>query len=289
MDKRIKSFLERVEKQIYTEDESDLIKNELEDHIQCLVEDYEDAGLEKNHAVSKALLQMGDPREIGYSFADYDGMKKRKHIMLFFKLSAMFAMFSPFVLAFLNGDKGITSYFPMFISFGNVYMILTVGSLIHSHSMKFLELDTTPYLILWPTKERFKWEYFALFLFMVPMIILFLGLYFFEAGLKIISIVNLWPILAIIYGIWALTHSEKYRIPKYMVIDDGFIIKGRLVSWTSIKSYTWTKDFLSKSQDDYRLILTSYQREGQAPLKKTLNIHNRQHHYLQTILREKMS
>ena len=81
MDKRIKSFLERVEKQIYTEDESDLIKNELEDHIQCLVEDYEDAGLEKNHAVSKALLQMGDPREIGYSFADYDGMKKRKYMM----------------------------------------------------------------------------------------------------------------------------------------------------------------------------------------------------------------
>jgi len=292
MDQRISSFLERVEKQIYTEEESNLIRDELEDHIYCLVDDYKDAGHSENQAISKALLQMGDPNEIGYSFTDYDGMKKRKSIMFSLKITAALAIILPFVIPYFTGNSGpdsITSFLPMVINFSVLFMLFTVGSLLHGHSMKFLELDTTPYLILWPTKERFKWEYFAVSLFLLPMVLIFFGLYFYEEGLAIGSILNLWPVITISYGIWAIRHSEKYRIPKYMVVNDGFIIKGRLVSWTSVKSYMWSKDFLAKDFENHKLILTSYPREGQYEYKRTLSIHRRQKQYLERILREKMS
>ncbi len=58
-DKRVNGFLERVERQLYTEASANDIKDELTDHIESLVEDYEESGIDGDLAVSKALLQMG--------------------------------------------------------------------------------------------------------------------------------------------------------------------------------------------------------------------------------------
>lgn len=289
MDIRIKTFLENVEKQIYTENEASLIRDELEDHILCLVDDYEEAGLKEEQAVSKALLQMGDPREIGYSFTDYEGMKKRKWLMWSLKLSALVAILVTLFSGLISANhEGVSSFSTLLLNFGHIYFIFAASSLMHGHSMKFLDLDTTPNLILWPTKERFKWEYLALFLFFTPLVIMFFAGYFIDYGFNLKALVTLWPIGTITFAIWALIYSERYRIPKYMVIDDGFIIKGKLFSWTAIASYTWTRDFLAKDQDNYRLVLNTRLSNGQANIKKTLDIHKRQQAYLARILREKI-
>lgn len=285
MDQRIERFLQNVEKQIYTEASSNLIRDELTDHIICLKDDYVDAGYTEDEAISKALLDMGDPKEIGYSFTDYDLMKKRKYIMYGLKLSSLAVIAVTIGIGHLLGASTFNELFPIFISLINVALAISAGALIHGHSMKFLELDVTPYLILWPTKERFKWEYLVLSLFFMPIILLFFGLYFYEEGVSSVTILSMWPILSIAYSIWAMTYSERYRIPKYMVVADGIVIKGKLVSWTAIESFNWSKDFLSKNPQHYKLTLNTYY-QPQMPYRRVLNIHKRQQQHLQTLLKE---
>ncbi|MBI9011312.1 MAG: hypothetical protein JEZ08_03715 [Clostridiales bacterium] len=293
-DRRIQSFLTHVEQQIFTEHSADLIKEELQDHIECLIEDYKENDLSEDEAISKALLQMGDPREIGYSFTDYDAMKKRKYAMIGFKISSIIAICITLIIGLFSSSgqmaiEDITTMIPMMINFINLWIIITTGSLIMGYSMKFIDLDTTPYLILWPVKERFKWEYWSIALFFLPIVMIFFFIYFYEEGFSTLTITALWPMLTIGYGIWALFYSEKFRIPKCIVVNEGFIIKGRFISWTAISSYTWSKDFLAKKQEHYRLTLKSFQTtNNQQPMKKVLSIHKRQQAHLQAFLRERV-
>jgi len=293
-DKRIQSFLTHVEQQIFTEHSADLIKEELLDHIECLIEDYKESDLSEDEAISKALLQMGDPREIGYSFTDYDAMKKRKYTMIGFKISSLLAIVMTLLIGIFSSSgqmviEDVTSMIPMMANFLNVWIIITTGSMIMGYSMKFIDLDTTPYLILWPVKERFKWEYWAIALFFLPIVVIFFFIYFYEEGISTFTITALWPMLTISYSIWALVFSEKFRIPKCIVVNEGFIIKGRFISWTSISSYTWSKDFLAKNQEHYKLTLKSFQTtNNQQPLKRVIGIHKRQQAHLQAFLRERV-
>lgn len=290
---RVDNFLEHVQQQILTENQADLITEELEDHIDCLVEDYLESGLEETEAVSKALLQMGDPQEIGYSFTDYDAMKKRKYAMFAFKMSGIVALVATFLIGLfsqpLSWDNEIVSLFPMLANLFNVWLVLTGSSMLIGKSMRFIELDTTPFIIIWPVKARFKWEYWSLALFCLPMVLIFVFLYFYESGVNSMSIMAMWPILTLSYSVWAMVHSEKYRVPKYLVVSEGFVIKGRFVSWTSIASYQWSKDFLAKNQEHYKLTLNSHiKTEQQRPLKKVIHIHKRQHNYLHALLKERI-
>lgn len=157
-DSRIDGFLERVERQIYTENSANDIKEELTDHIECLMADYKASGIKEENIVSKALLQMGDPQEIGYAFTDYEGMKKRKNLMLFFKISSVLMLFITFLPSFVTSNGGLSFSFDfsesalVFPNFINIWLVIASGSLTLGHSTKFLEIDSTPFAIIWPVK-----------------------------------------------------------------------------------------------------------------------------------------
>lgn len=291
---KIERFLERVEKQIYTENAAKDIKMELIDHIECLTEDYADSGLELEEAISKALLQMGDPDEIGYAFTDYDGMKKRKYWINFFKISSLLMIAITFLPSFLSINyNGIHFNFSetasMLPNLFNISFLFYSGSLLMGHSMKFLDLDTTPFAILWPVKERVKWEYIVIFFFFFPVIAIMVYIYFYEEGLNYDTVIAMWPILTLSYGIWAMFYKEKFRIPKVVLVNEGFIIKGRFISWAGIYSYNWTKDFLAKDQRNYKLIINLFQSSnGSSGLRKTISVNERQYGYVNEFLKEKL-
>jgi len=293
-DIRVENFLERVERQIYTEDSANDIKDELLDHIESLKEDYQEGGLEEDAAISKALLQMGDPKEIGYAFTDYEAMKKRKQIMFFLTASSlvMFVVtFLPSIFSIQAGDLTLDpgDSFTMFPSILNLWFALTLGGLYMGHSVKFLDLDTSPFAIIWPVKERFKWEYLILTVFFLPLVLVFTYIYFYEEGMTRVSVMALWPLLTLSYAVWAFWFKERYRIPKVMILSDGFVIKGRFSSWTSIESYSWTKDFWAKDPDHYKLTLNMFNRQsGQKGLRKTISVHKRQQTYISEFMRSKL-
>lgn len=293
-DKRIINFLEHVEKMLYVEEQSDSIKDELLDHIYCLVEDYKEAGYEKDKAIKKALYAMGDPTEIGYSFADFNLMKKRRWTLVALKASSGIMMVFLLGLAMYTGIRqdGISfgtdsSLLSMLPSITNIVLFGTGGTLALSHPAKLIDLDATPKLILWSSKRRLPWEYIVFSLFFMPLVIMFFFLYFYEEGLTGSSVVAMWPALGIAYSAWAFFYSEKFRIPKYIVVDDGFIIKGRLISWTAISKYNWSNDYMSVNNEDYKLTLESNINTNM-PIKKVLLVNKRQKKYLNQIIYERI-
>jgi uncharacterized membrane protein YobD (UPF0266 family) len=292
---KVKDFLTRVERQVYTENSAIDIRSELLDHIESLTEDYHESGLNEDISISKALLQMGDPQEIGYGFTDYEGMKKRRNIILFFKYSSIFLLLITFVPFFIkidgsSGDILKKENLRILPNFFNLFLIFYSASLMLGHSMKYLEIDTTPFAIVWPVKERFKWEYFLSAIFFLPIVIVFIIIYFYEEGLTGHAFFSMWPLVTLSYSIFAIFYKEKFRIPKVVLLNEGFIIKGRFVSFTRIATYTWTKDFLSKDQCHYKLILDLFQpQNGQKGLRKTISVHKRQQSYMREFLKEKLS
>ncbi|MBN2797360.1 MAG: hypothetical protein JXR88_18260 [Clostridia bacterium] len=292
---KIERFLERVEKQVYTENAAKDIKAELMDHIECLLEDYEEAGFNEEIAISKALLQMGDPDEIGYAFTDYEGMKRRKFWINFLKFSSLVMILITFLPSFVSlNHNGMSLDFresaSLLPNLFNVCFLFYSSSLLMGHSMKFLDLDTTPFAILWPVKERVKWEYFAIFFFFVPVILIMFFVYFYEEGINQHSLLAMWPLLTLSYGVWAMFYKEKFRIPKVVLVNEGFIIKGRFISWAGIYSYNWTKDFLAKDQKNYKLILNLFQSSnGTYGLRKTISVNQRQYGYINEFLTVKIN
>ena len=292
--KKVEDFLNRVERQVYTESSAQDIRAELLDHIESLSEDYKGAGYKEEAAVSKALLQMGDPNEIGYGFTDYEAMKKRNHLILFFKYSGLLMLMITFISIFIEFDpasgniftKENLSILPNFI---NLFLIVYSTRLAMGYSLKFLDIDTKPFAIVWPVKERFKWEYFLCGIFFLPIVLIFLLAYLYEEGINAQAILAMWPLLTLSYSVFALFYKEKFRIPKVVLVHEGFVIKGRFLSFTRIASYTWTKDFLSKDQCHYKLILDLFHpQSGQKGLKKTISVHERQHTYMRAYLKERL-
>jgi|LGOV01.1.fsa_nt_gb hypothetical protein len=289
-DKRIVNFINNVEKQLYTAHESDKIREELYDHIECLIEDYSEAGISEDEAISKALKQMGDPKEIGYSFTDFEGLKSRKRLMMLYKVVGILVLLATLAFAFLSlpSEEADTGLFTLVYNATYLVMLFTSGSLMVGKSTKLFEFDTTPQLIIWPTKTRFPWEYLVLVIFFLPIVVIFFMIYLFENGVSSNSILGMWPVVTFSFSVWAIFYSEKFRIPKYMIIDEGIIIKGRFLSWTSISSFNWQKDYFSKTKEDYKLVIESFQRyNATVPVKKSICIHKRQQQQINRYLCER--
>ncbi|QIB26615.1 permease prefix domain 1-containing protein [Caloranaerobacter azorensis] len=62
---KIKNYIKEVCKYIREDDVIEDIKNELNDHILTMTEDYIKAGYSKDESVDKAIKQMGDAKIIG--------------------------------------------------------------------------------------------------------------------------------------------------------------------------------------------------------------------------------
>ena len=292
---KIEGFLNRVERQIYTEDSANEIKEELLDHIECLITDYEEAGAQEEEAISKALLQMGDPKEIGYAFTDYEAMKKRKYLLSFFKVSSILMLLMT-CLPMIITSKGDWSFsFKLNESLSlvtngfNIWLAISTGSLLLGHSTKLLDLDSTPFAIVWPVKERFKWEYLMIAFFFLPLFLVFFFVYFYEEGFSTLTVLAMWPMLTLAYSIWAFQFKEKFRVPKVMVVNEGFVIKGRFISWTGIASYSWSKDFWAKDQSHYKLQLNTFQKNnGQSGFKRNISVNKRQYAYINEFLKARI-
>jgi hypothetical protein len=294
-DIRVEAFLERVSKQLYTEESSKDIEEELNDHIHCLVDEYEADGYSQDLAVSKALLQMGDPKEIGYSFTDYEGMKKRNLILKCLKISSLMSVVITVLTLIISSEEDLSfsmdgwDSISMVPNILNIFFIFTTGSWLMGHSVKYLDLDTRPEIIIWPTKQRFKWEYMILAFIFTPLIVVMFFVHFYEVGVTQSSVLALWPLVTIGYSIWAYILSEKYRMPKFMILDEGILVKGRFISWAGIQRFTWTKDFYSKERENYVLCLHGYQaKSGLQGMKKNIPVHQRQQKYINALLRERV-
>ena len=270
----VNEFIQKVLDQVYTEDEGMTIRAELLDHILSLAEDYVAAGHSVEAALRKALYQMGDPAEIGYSFTDYEGMKRRRRLLVGLKILAFAIMIGVTVLVVwvssastpepdtikdynTYNESGMNRflslyyliYFPLILW---INLKTQAENGIGGIPVKKLKLSKEPLLVLWSYKKRFPVEYLVLSVFFVPIILTF-AVIFISEGNNPFSFFGV--IFAFILSIWLLMHSEKYRIPKYMIMEEGIVIKNSLVSWTTIDRIYWTKDHLSSDKDHYKLTI----------------------------------
>ncbi len=308
-------FIQKVLDQVYTEEEGHAIKDELIDHIFSLAEDYMDAGHSKETAIKKALFQMGDPSEIGYSFTDYEGMKRRKFLRVGLKwLGVLIILLTIVVTVELSGGfKAVFSdtsgssssssgpdwfiiyyifYLPFIIINGN----LSASAGLNGIPLSKLKISKEPLLILWSYKKRFPWEYFFLVIFFIPVILIFVVIFASEGNNPVYAFVFL---SVLTFSVWLMFHSEKYRIPKYVVLEEGIVVKNKLISWTAIDRISWTKDYMASSEDHYKLIIEhisrvpnknvnkKYMTSG-VTIKKNIDVNANQYRQLQAIIKERM-
>lgn len=67
--------------------------------------DYMENGYSQEAAMHKALLQMGDPKEIGYSFTDYQAMKIRKMKLIGSKILSGLLVFGLIVFLIVSSGE----------------------------------------------------------------------------------------------------------------------------------------------------------------------------------------
>ena len=313
----VNEFIQKVLDQIYTEDEGMTIKAELQDHILSLAEDYAAAGHSIEASIRKALYQMGDPAEIGYSFTDYEGMKRRRRLLVGFKVLALAIMIgvTAFVIWVSSGstpepdtvvnanahhDGGLDRIMSLYYL---IYFPVLFWINIKSQSqngiggipVKKLKISKEPLLVLWSYKKRFPLEYLVLSVFFVPIILTF-AVIFISEGSSPFSFFGV--IFAFVLGIWLLMHSEKYRIPKYMIMEEGIVIKNSLVSWTTIDRIYWTKDYLSTDKGHYKLTIehiyrVSNQAKGKyrynnMTVKRNIEVNANQYLQVNSLIKERI-
>ena len=314
LNEHVNHFIQKVLDQIYTETDGVAIRDEMLDHIYSLTEDYLRAGHSQEVAINKALLQMGDPAEIGYSFTDYEGMKKRKMLRVGLKCLAGAIIIGLFLLmihlsggfaevfksspddASSDSSGGFLSFFYMFYFPILFYFNIKSQGLygLSGIPMNRLKITKEPLLILWPYKKRFPWEYTLLGVFFLPIILVFIILFASEGNNPLYAVGF---ILAICISIWLVIHSEKYRIPKYMILEEGIVIKNNLITWASIDKISWTRDYLSKDDGHHRLILehvfrvdpkTSAHSRSGFTHKRNIDVNANQYKQINAIIKERI-
>lgn len=303
----VKEFIQKVLDLVYTEDEGMTIRAELLDHILSLTEDYRAAGHQVEVSIRKALLQMGDPAEIGFSFTDYEGMKRRRRLLIGLKLLGLGIMMgAAIILVLLSSESGgmppeksggFDSWFSVFYLFYMPFMLWTSLKTqsqygVNGIPIRKLKLSKEPLLVLWSYKKRFPIEYAILSVFFMPVIIVFVILAISEGSspLGFLGFVG-----AVSLSIWLLVHSEKYRIPKYMVLEEGLVIKNMFVSWTSIDRIYWTRDYLSTGKGHYKLTIEhvvrnhnkKYSQSG-ITIKKNIDVNANQYHQMNALIKERI-
>lgn len=307
----VNTFLDKVMTQIYTEDEAKSITFELLDHILSLTEDYLEAGHIEGIAVSKALYQMGDPAEIGFSFTDYEGLRKRKMLRVGLKLGSVLLIALTFGVIFVQGilaseatdvareasHSSATPWSLWYLFYFPVLMLSMRSSFQAQYSLNGVSVDRLkiskePLMVLWPYKKRFPWEYVLFSMFFMPMILIFVIAFIFEGGSPL-SVVGF--LTAISLSIWLFFHSEKYRIPKYVILEEGLLIKNHLVSWAAIDRYTWIRDYRTAGAMHYRLSIEHVMKQNLAiqnkfngTFKRHIDVNASQYATLSRIMKEKI-
>lgn len=254
----VKDFIQKVLDLVYTEDEGMTIRAELLDHILSLSEDFEAAGHSSDMAVHKALLQMGDPAEIGYSFTDYEGMKRRRRMLVGLKILGLGLMLgATFALAFMTGGSGSGSG-------SNASAAIDSGT---TESGGLLDSWLSLYYII----------YFPFMLWI-------------NLKTQAQHGINGIPI-----GIWLLIHSEKFRIPKYLILEEGLVIKNNLVTWTSIDRIYWTRDYMSTGKGHYKLTIEHIIRnqgrktmQSGMTIKRNIDVNANQYHQVNSLIKERI-
>lgn len=313
----VKDFIQKVLDLVYTEDEGMTIRAELLDHILSLSEDFEAAGHSSDMAVHKALHQMGDPAEIGYSFTDYEGMKRRRRMLVGLKILGLGLMLgATFALAFMTGGSGSGSNASAAIDSGtaesgglldswlSLYYIIYFPFMlwinlktqaqhgINGIPIRKLKLSKEPLLVLWSYKKRFPMEYLIISVFFVPILIVFAVIIISEgeSPLGFFGFIS-----AISIGIWLLIHSEKFRIPKYLILEEGLVIKNNLVTWTSIDRIYWTRDYMSKGKGHYKLTIEHIIRnqgrktmQSGMTIKRNIDVNANQYHQVNSLIKERI-
>ncbi len=306
--KSVIAFIQKVLDQVYTEDEGKVIKDELLDHLYSLTEDYMAAGHFKEASVRKALLQMGDPSEIGYSFTDYEGMKRRKFLRVGLKAVASLLIIATlgsvvmFSGTFTDPQVGETQPFgdlwSLFFNF--VYIPLILFSNFQTQALSGmkgipvhkLKISKEPLLVLWSYKKRFPWEYFFISIFFLPILLVFMVIFVYE-GSNIFLMIGF--IATITFSIWLFVHSEKYRIPKYLILDEGIVMKSKFISWTAIDRISWSRDYMSSNEEHYKLIIehipkltSKNSKTSPITIKKSIDVNANQYQQVVAILKERV-
>lgn len=304
-------FLEQISHQLYTEDNAENITAEMEDHLSCLTEEYIQMNYSEEEAIHKALSQMGNPSEIGLAFNDPKLIRKRHRQLSALKTSSVVCFLTAFWFIYWLGDfdlaSGIKAYIAhpiglrgivdalfhnehsLFVTnFFNVFnmcnlIFISMAVTNRKHKSKKLDMDMTPVMVLWSVKQKFKWEYLGIAVVLSPMILLmFLPLAFEIKDGHLILELSLIA-LTLTMGIILAFTSEKFRIPKYVILNEGFLVYGELITWTAIDQYRWGKDYTKV--DYYNLSLLTNERR---PLCKTIKIGSKQKRFVDTLLRKRV-
>lgn len=256
---KVVSFIESIQRQILTEEEASDIADEMMDHMLSMTSDFIEQGESLEKAVEKMLKNMGDPFSIGYAFTDFKAMQRREWLrkgLKYMGLGILVALLGYWIyLDAVLGDGELESLLFLIIEIPVIYYAVKYTQLYRKEGMasgfrrqKYLEVESKPIMVLWPVKKSIPIEYVILPLFFMPIVLILLG------GITSEMIVAqklsgfILQMALLIFGIWSTLYSEKYRMPKMVVLEDGLLIKGKLLTWTSICSYQIKTDYAYKEK-----------------------------------------
>ncbi len=284
VDKRIALFLDKVGNQINTEEEAIKIKDELVDHIDCLTEELIDMGYSNDEAISKALMQMGDPNEIGYSFTNRDVVRKRNQLIRMLRMLSIGLLIIGCVILFVFTEYSTESLGSV-IYFFNILNIVGFSSLTsHTNSKYLMNSEDIPILIIWPVKKHIYVEYIIIGIIFSPILILF------GTGLVLGAIEDntLWKLILLIIIFTSAIIStfliNKLRIPKYIVTNEGLIVLGKFISWTAINNVRWLNSYY-KNENTYMLQILD---NRGFPITRKIKVSNNQYEMVSSIISERV-
>lgn len=284
VDKRIKLFLDKVGNQINTEEEAIKIKDELIDHIDCLTEEFIDMGYSNDEAISKALMQMGDPNEIGYSFTNREAVRKRNRFIRVLRIISIGLLIIGCVaLVVVNEysteDLGSVIYIIDILNIFGLYSFT-----FHTSSRYLINSEDIPILIIWPVKRHIHVEYIISGIIFSPIPIIFCTCMISE----VIEDMGLWILILLIVifssAIILAFVINKLRIPKYIITNEGLIIHGRFISWTAINEVRWLNSYY-KNETNYMLQILD---NGNFPITRKIKVSNNQYEMVSSIISERV-
>lgn len=265
---KVINFIESIQRQLLTEEEASDITDEMMDHMLSMVSDFVEQGDAVEKAVEKMLKNMGDPFSIGYAFTDFKAMQKREWLRKGFKymgLGILVALFGYWIyldIVFGGGELEELLFFPIgipivYYSTKYIHLNRTGGMTSGFRRQRYLEIESKPIMVLWPAKKGIPFEYIAVPLFFTPILIILIGGIMSDmiAAQKLSAFII--QTVLFIFAIWSTFYSEKYRMPKMVVLEDGLLIKGKLLTWTSISSLQIKTDYAYKEKPtkvSYQLI-----------------------------------
>ncbi|KGG81201.1 hypothetical protein Y919_02115 [Caloranaerobacter azorensis H53214] len=230
---KIKNYVKEVCKYIKEDDVIEDIKNELNDHILTMTEDYIKAGYSKDESVDKAIKQMGDAKIIGRELNKAHCKKKD-----------YFALFSFFMTLMLNG---LFIYHLLYNNINSIFFWISTILIVISMSMmcysivngylKTRDKDNIIYCIrkvkgISSFQTIFRW----FFGFYISISLFAIVADFISGKFDLINIIVLLQ-FSIIY----MNIEYSYRKP-VLIYEDGI----SNVKWEDIKSYTWIKSHRKK-------------------------------------------